>query len=490
MAAAGCSQVTDRNNPAARSSAGDRYSAVRHVTVYGRPGRFCGWPANNGAWNWGDEILVCFDLLYFKEPDPAVDPTEHHVDWDKPGVIVMARSLDGGESWKLERPHAFRPSQLKKEPVACPNPINFTHPDFAMRLRNDRFHISYDRGRTWLGPYEFPDLGVKLGARTDYIVNGRHDCSFFLSTAGCAICVRTTDGGKTFDVLSEITGDSLVRAIMPSTVRTSQTRLLSAVRRIKGEPYVSWIDVYVSNDNGRTWNFLSKVANADNRYWNGNPPSMVRLPDGRICITYGYRAVPCGIRAKISTDFGKTWGPEIVLRRDGRNWDLGYSRTVQRSDGKLVTMYYYSTQENPHQRIIATIWDPDSVTTASVDERAIEETAEHIDAIEESMGRIGALSRGRVRSVNPIVRWTQIKERHCDKVRKIIAYDLMSQRLKPADKADRGAYKNYRNHVSLLQEMHYYNFQAKQTNDLSNVEKLRALLAQFRTAYLNAASGK
>jgi hypothetical protein len=33
---------------------------IRHVIVYKQPGRFCGWPANNGAWSWDNEILVCF----------------------------------------------------------------------------------------------------------------------------------------------------------------------------------------------------------------------------------------------------------------------------------------------------------------------------------------------------------------------------------------------------------------------------------------------
>ena len=51
---------------------------MEHVTIYQEAGKFCGWPANNGAWSWGNEILVCFDLHYFKEPDRSVDPTEHH----------------------------------------------------------------------------------------------------------------------------------------------------------------------------------------------------------------------------------------------------------------------------------------------------------------------------------------------------------------------------------------------------------------------------
>ena len=37
-------------------------------------------------------------------------------------------------------------------------------------------------------------------------------------------------------------------------------------------------------------------------------------------------------------------------------WDFGYTRTIQRTDGKLVTLYYYTTVENPEQHIAATIW--------------------------------------------------------------------------------------------------------------------------------------
>ena len=97
-------------------------------------------------------------------------------------------------------------------------------------------------------------------------------------------------------------------------------------------------------DNGETWDFLSKAADTDGGAGgNGNPPSMVRLKDGRRCVTYGYRASSYGIRAKLSEDNGKSWGHEICLRDDGRNWDFGYTRTVQRTDGKLVTLYYYTT---------------------------------------------------------------------------------------------------------------------------------------------------
>ena len=90
---------------------------------------------------------------------------------------------------------------------------------------------------------------------------------------------------------------------------------------------------------------------------NGNPPSMAQLPDGRLCVTWGFRSEPFGIHAKISRDQGRTWSDEILLRQDGRSWDLGYTRTVVRPDGKLVTIYYYTTAERREQHIEATIWE-------------------------------------------------------------------------------------------------------------------------------------
>ena len=34
--------------------------SVEHVTVYRKPGRYGGWPANYGMWSWDDEIVLMF----------------------------------------------------------------------------------------------------------------------------------------------------------------------------------------------------------------------------------------------------------------------------------------------------------------------------------------------------------------------------------------------------------------------------------------------
>ena len=93
-----------------------------------------------------------------------------------------------------------------------------------------------------------------------------------------------------------------------------------------------------------------------------------KLHDGRLCLTYGFRAYPYSILARLSTDNGKSWGPQIVLRKDGVDRDIGYVRSVQRPDGKMVTIYYISDgRTGPERYIGATIWGPNRVSQISGD---------------------------------------------------------------------------------------------------------------------------
>ena len=81
-------------SPSARAA-----NAARHVVVYREAGRFAGWPANHGIWSWGNEILVGFSRGTYKDRGP-----HHHIDHDQPEEFPLARSLDGGVTWSVERP--------------------------------------------------------------------------------------------------------------------------------------------------------------------------------------------------------------------------------------------------------------------------------------------------------------------------------------------------------------------------------------------------
>jgi hypothetical protein len=336
-----------------------------NVVVYQAPGRFGGWPANNGIWSWGDEIVVGFVVGTFK-----VNPAGGHaIDGSKPSVPHFARSLDGGRTWQLERASFLDDRGKEKDATDCPGGIDFTDPNFAMTLRMvssragfSRFYCSTDRAKTWQGPYKLPTFDRKgIAARTDYLVNGPHDLMAFITASkengreGRVFCTRTTDGGKTWKLVSWIGPEPTGFSIMPSSVRLSPTEILTAIRRKEGREH--WIDGWLSQDDGQTWRLINRPAESTGGSV-GNPPSMVKLKDGRIAVTYGYRSAPYGIRARISGDEGRTWGKEIVLRDDAGCWDLGYPRTVQRADGKLVTVYYFNDDPNRERYIAATIWRP------------------------------------------------------------------------------------------------------------------------------------
>jgi hypothetical protein len=345
-------------------------AAVKNVTVYREAGRFGGWPANHGIWSWGNEIVVGFESGYFKK-----NLQGHAIDRQKPAEHLLARSLDGGETWTIEKPAGLRPppgvqqadvpTETGKSVEECPGGIDFTAPGFALtaRMANihvgpSRFYYSTDKGKTWAGPYRLPEFGQPgVAARTDYLVNGKRDLTMFLTAAksnqkeGRVICVRTRDGGRSWRlegmVGPEPEGNDF--AIMPASVRLGPAEILTAVR------HRTFIDTYRTKDDGKTWTFAGKPVPDTGR---GNPPTLTKLKDGRLALAYGYRAAPYGMRARISKDGGATWSQEIVLRQDGGAWDLGYPRTVVRPDGKLVTIYYYNDDQDGERYIGATIWDP------------------------------------------------------------------------------------------------------------------------------------
>lgn len=356
---------------------GSSAQAVEHVDVYRVAGRFGGWPANHGMWSWGNELLVGFAAGHQKDNGPE----RHAIDHDKPEEHLLARSLDGGLTWSIENPaeqgalvpngptlHGIAPPWLKQPtPVDCPGDVDFTHPDFALTVRMtntdvgpSRFYYSYDRGHRWQGPFKLPQLDTPgIAARTDYIVNGPRDCLLFLTAGkpdgeeGRPLCARTTDGGRSWKFVSWIGPEPKGFAIMPSTVRLSPTHLLTTLR--VHEDKRRWIDAWESNDDGATWQYLNRPVATTGE---GNPPSLIRLADGRLCLSYGLRAEPYSMRAKLSADEGRTWSEDVVLRAHGGGRDIGYPRSAQRPDGRVVVVYYWHDEPKSDRYIAATIWDP------------------------------------------------------------------------------------------------------------------------------------
>ncbi len=334
-----------------------------HHVVFRAPGRFGGWPANNGLWTWGEEILVGFTAGWHQTQDAA----RHQIDRSQPPESALARSCDGGRSWEIERPASLRSAEASVAALApLTAPIDFSRPGFAFTLRYQNtvsyYYFSYDRGRTWQGPHPLPAFGTPgLHARTDYLIHGPREATIFVTALkadgreGRPLCARTADGGLTWKLVSFIGPEPAGFAIMPATVALPTGAWLTAIR-VK-DPAGNWIDAWRSADRGVTWQPAGRPV-SDAGGHSGNAPHLICLRDGRLCLTYGYRASPFGMRARLSRDEGRTWEPEIVLRADAVTHDLGYPRSVQRADGKVVTVYYYNDGVHSERFIAATIWNP------------------------------------------------------------------------------------------------------------------------------------
>ncbi len=367
---------------------------MQHVTIYREPGRYAGWPANYGIWAWGDEIVVGFTLGYFKGGEQF-----HTRDTTRPFLPMQARSLDGGITWDVQQtpchlpgnrglsadehmnPDLWALNALTDDPLLPPpGNIDFTHPDFALMcgrtgLRagaRSWFYTSTDRCRSWQGPYELPMFGqTGIAARTDYLVDGPDRCTLLLTAAkpdgeeGRVFCARTTDGGTSFHFVGWVTPEPKGYTIMPASVRLPASdakpgRILTAVRCSESfettNSRACWIDLYASDDNGESWQQLNQPVPDAGR--GGNPPTLTILQDGRLAMTYGYRDEPFGMRGLISSDNGQSWGEEIELSNGAGNHDLGYPRTIQRSDGTMVTVYYTNDDPQGERYIATTLWDP------------------------------------------------------------------------------------------------------------------------------------
>jgi hypothetical protein len=347
----------------------DIHIRSEHHTVFQQEGHFSGWPANYGVWAWANEVLVVF-----ADGKLGSQGALHARDRHQPFVPRQARSIDGGQNWRIEpfsgdlagslslSADEHLSPDLKSGDDISPasfsplrDPIDFMNQETILMaartgLGEDAigwFYASSDRGLRWSGPHGFDGLDQEgLAARTD-IVPLSHDTALVMlscakpdGTEGQVFCAETNDSGRTFTLKSFIASDPEGYAIMPSSVGFADGTILTIVRHGKSDLEPGWLEAYASKDDGSLWRKLGIAVENTGR--GGNPPSLVLMRDDSVALIYGVRERPYGLRIKISEDQGITWSHEAVVRNDGVLPDLGYPKSCLLSDGKILTAYYFN----------------------------------------------------------------------------------------------------------------------------------------------------
>ena len=329
---------------------------MRHRTVFSEKGIYAGWPANHGAWQWGDEFLVGFMIGRHYEFGGA-----HNV--RLPFLKVQARSHDGGEHWTTETPLVdFEASSTKTPPAfvlgggtiirVCGR---YDHGG-EQCVNEGGFYLSHDRGLSWKGAYSFEGLH-------DTFKPPNHNTSrtsgfgkqVLLSAAardhwGSDWIFIAEHNGLSFEQKATIVNDD-ARAVMPVMARL-HNRLVVVARRLGTRRSGAWIDSFISDDEGVTWSTGHHVG--ETGVYNGNPPALVEVGGLLYCAFANRTAM--SIDLMVSRD-GQNWGGIATLRK-GECSDIGYPQLFKRTDGQIVCVYYWADTDEQCQRIEATVFDP------------------------------------------------------------------------------------------------------------------------------------
>jgi hypothetical protein len=159
--------------------------------------------------------------------------------------------------------------------------------------------------------------------------------------------VESVDGGKSWGRPQNVARGNGHEFEEPAILRGQGDRLILVLR----DNVTRRLHQCLSIDNGRSW------APPEPMPVSGYPADLLRLADGRILLTYGWRQPGFGIRAVLSDDDGTTWRTDatILIRNGMPNGNLGYPVTIERDDQSLLTLYYGEDDEGL-TAILATNW--------------------------------------------------------------------------------------------------------------------------------------
>lgn len=318
------------------------------------------------------EILVAFrrapDRLIFGEKwNRHVDPNSY---------LVMVRSKDG-ETWskmpELIYAHPFGGSQdpcllqLRDGTLLCTSyGWAFVSNDVTGNVNKRLPHAggavflggylvrSSDGGKTWQGPIYPPHISPEINYNAygipapaynrGALCEAKDGRILWIAAAGDSTDRTSThlmisrDKGISWDYSCPVASDPKVGFNETSVYETPKGDIIAFLRT---DDFGDQACIARSTDKGKTFHKWQSMG------FQGHPLNALRLPDNRVLLTYGYRHKPFGIRARIlnaeCTDFATA--PEIVLRDDGGNGDIGYSWPVLMNDNWILVTYYFNKED-------------------------------------------------------------------------------------------------------------------------------------------------
>ena len=327
------------------------------------------------------EILVAFR----RAPDRKIfgEKGTNHVDPNS--YLVMVRSRNNGETWTKEPEliyaHPFGGSQdpcllqLHDGTLLCTSyGWALVRPDGLPNIKQPYFETggsiflggylvrSTNGGKTWqdviypphikperyYNAYSTPVPAYNRGA----LYEAKDGRILWIVTASDSAkktsnhLIVSKDKGLTWEYVAPVAVDPKVTFNEASVIETPKGDIVGFLRTANfGDQAV----ISRSTDGGKTFKWESMG-------FQGHPLNALRLPDNRVLLTYGYRHKPFGIRARIlnaeCTDFATA--PEIVLREDGGNSDIGYTWAVQLDKNRVLVVYYFN-KDNGTRHIAGTI---------------------------------------------------------------------------------------------------------------------------------------
>lgn len=215
--------------------------------------------------------------------------------------VWMLRSTDGGLSWS-------KPYRV---------PVNSPHGPSVV-----------DKGRLLYAGKQLWETGKKVG-----------------------VC-ESADDGRSWKWISDIPvrdGDTAEQYHELHQAQAADGRLIVHIRNHSSRNHRETLQCE-SKDGGASWSTPAAIG-----VW-GLPSHLLRLRDGSLLMSYGYRRAPFGNHARISSDHGRTWSEPLVLSQDGSGVDLGYPSTAELADGRLLTVWYEQRKDSPRAVLRMARW--------------------------------------------------------------------------------------------------------------------------------------